>query len=121
MLIKQKSLFMTERAQKYLSDILRAIDLISSFLEDINSFAEYESDYKTQSAVERQLGIVGEAVNQFRKECPNNELGYTKEIVGFRNRIIHSYDSVDNSMVWVIVMKYLPLLKDEIGSMGLKL
>ncbi len=103
-----------ERAQKYLSDILIAIDLIDSFVDGINSFSEYEADLKTQSAVERQLGIIGEAVNQYRKEHPEDELGNSKQIVGFRNRIFHSYDSVDNSIVWVILKKYLVPLKAEI-------
>lgn len=107
---------MTERAQKYLSDILFAIDLIDSFVEGIDSFQDYDNDYKTQSAVERQLGIIGEAVNQYRKECPDDELGNTKQIVGYRNRIIHSYDSVDNSIVWVIMKKYLWPLKAEIQT-----
>ena len=59
---------------KYLSDILRAIDLIDSFIADIESFEQYQLDFKTQSAVERQLGIVGEAVNKFKQDCPDEVL-----------------------------------------------
>ncbi len=102
---------MTEKGKKYLSDILRAIELIESFVVDVNSFDEYQKDYKTQSAVERQLGIIGEAVNKFRHHCPEEDLENTKQIVGFRNRIIHAYDSIDNSIVWVIIKKYLQTLK----------
>ena len=58
---------MTERGKKYLSDIQLAIELIESFIQDIDSFEEYSSDLKTQSAVERQLGIIGEAVNRFKQ------------------------------------------------------
>ena len=43
---------MTDRGIKYLSDILRAIELIDLFLSDINTFENYQSDLKTQSAVE---------------------------------------------------------------------
>jgi uncharacterized protein with HEPN domain len=53
---------MTERGRKYLSDIQLAIELIESFVEGIDSFDNYSQDLKTQSAVERQLGIIGEAV-----------------------------------------------------------
>lgn len=56
---------MTERGRKYLSDILRAIELIESFIKDIESFDQYQKDFKTQSAIERQLGIIGEAANRF--------------------------------------------------------
>ena len=90
---------MTERGRKYLSDIQIAIELIESFTKDIDSFEAYTTDLKTQSAVERQLGIIGEAVNKFRQECPDEILNNTDQIVGFRNRIIHAYDSIDNSIV----------------------
>lgn len=105
-----------EKGKKYLSDILRAINLIDNFLSDINSFEDYSFDEKTQSAVERQLGIIGEAVNQFNKLYPQKTLKYSKVIVGFRNRIIHAYDSIDNSIVWVITKKYLSPLKIEVKT-----
>jgi len=56
---------MMEKGKKYLSDILRAIELIEGFTESVADFEAYTSDLKTQSAVERQLGIIGEAVNNF--------------------------------------------------------
>ncbi len=105
---------MTEQGRKYLVDILQAIELVNSFLEGIDSFGQYEVDLKTQSAIERQLGIIGEAVNKFQKECPGEKLENTHHIVGFRNRIIHAYDSIDNSIVWVIIKKHLTPLKQEI-------
>ncbi len=48
---------MTDQANKYLTDILQAINLIESFTSDITNYDQYISDLKTQSAVERQLGI----------------------------------------------------------------
>ena len=105
---------MTERGRKYLSDIQLAIELIESFVVDIDSFDIYSQDLKTQSAVERQLGIIGEAVNKFKQECPGETLENTQQIIGFRNRIIHAYDSIDNSIVWVILKKYLSPLKEEV-------
>ena len=104
---------MTERGRKYLSDVLRAIELIRSFTSEIENFEKYQIDYKTQSAVERQLGIIGEAVNKFKQECPNEILENTKQIVGFRNRLIHAYDSIDNSIVWVIIKRYLTPLEES--------
>lgn len=105
---------MTERGRKYLSDIQLAIELIESFVEGIDSFDNYSQDLKTQSAVERQLGIIGEAVNKFKQECPEETLENAQQIIGFRNRIIHAYDSIDNSIVWVILKKYLNPLKEEV-------
>ena len=104
---------MTEKGQKYLADIVRAIELIQQFTESIENYSEYVSDLKTQSAVERQLGIIGEAVNKFEISCPDISLENARKIVGFRNRIIHAYDSIDNSIVWVIIQKYLEPLHNE--------
>lgn len=56
---------MTDQDRKYLSDILQSIELIESFTMDIKDFNIYLTDLKTQSAVERQLGILGEAVTKF--------------------------------------------------------
>lgn len=105
---------MTERERKYLSDILIAIELIDDFVGEITNFADYQADYKTKSAVERQLGIIGEAVNQFRRENSVIELSHLRQVVNFRNRLIHSYNSVDDSIVWTIVKRHLPILKAEV-------
>jgi uncharacterized protein with HEPN domain len=105
---------MTEQAKKYLSDILIAIELIESFTEGINDFYVYQEDEKTKSAVERQRSIVGEAVNKFRKEEIDYQLTHTQQIVAFRNRIVHVYDSVDDSIVWAILKNHLPTLKSEV-------
>jgi len=107
---------MTEKGKKYLSDILRAIELIEQFTSPINSFDEYSSDIKTQSAVERQLAIIGEAVNKFDKLFPEQPINNAARIVGFRNRLIHAYDAIDSSMVWAILKKHISPLKDEIES-----
>ena len=106
---------MTEKAKKYLSDILQAIELINEFSTEVPSFSAYQKDLKSKSAIERQLGIIGEAVNQFRKE-EEIALSHARQMVDFRNRLIHSYDNVDDSIVWVIVKKYLPPLRDEISA-----
>lgn len=105
---------MMEKGLKYLSDILRAIELIDDFTSSIASYNEYVADLKTQSAVERQLGIIGEAVNKFDSIYPDISLENAKKIVEFRNRLIHAYDAVDTSIVWVIIKKHLFPLKEEV-------
>ncbi len=104
---------MTEKSSKYLSDILMAIALIEEFLSGID-FTAYEKDRKTQSAVERQFSIIGEALNQFRKSEPSITVVNDKQIVAFRNRLVHAYDSLDNSIIWAIVNRHLAPLKIEV-------
>ena len=91
---------MTEQGKKYLSDILRAIELIEQFTTTTPNYNDYSMDLKTQSAVERQLGIIGEAINNFDKLLPELTLENARKIVGFLNRLIHIYDAVDSSIIW---------------------
>lgn len=108
---------MTEKGSKYLSDILLAIDLIDEFTNGISDFNVYDKDRKTQSAVERQLAIIGEALNQFKKLEPKIDVENDKQIIAFRNRLVHAYDSLDNSIVWAIMSKHLKPLKLEVESL----
>jgi uncharacterized protein with HEPN domain len=108
---------MTEKSTKYLSDILMAIELIEEFIVDDKDFTLYDNDRKTQSAVERQLAIIGEALNQFKKLEPEVKIENDKQIISFRNRLVHAYDSLDNSMIWVIISRHLTPLKIEIQTL----
>lgn len=108
---------MTEKSKKYLSDVLMAIELIEEFTVDYKDFSLYDQDRKTQSAVERQLAIVGEALNQFKKLEPQILIENDKQIISFRNRLVHAYDSLDNSMIWVIINKHIYPLKIEIQKL----
>jgi uncharacterized protein with HEPN domain len=104
---------MTLQGQKYLFDIKRAIELIEEFVRDTPNFTAYQADLKTRSAVERQLGIIGEAVNHLRRVEPDAKLPNTKQMVDFRNRLIHSYDNVNDTIVWAIIHNHLPALKAD--------
>lgn len=108
---------MTEKSKKYLFDILMAINLIEKFTVDITDFNLYQNDLKTQSAVERQLAIIGEALNQLKKNEPDLEIENDKQIIGFRNRLVHAYNSIDNSIVWAIINRHLKKLKKEIQAL----
>jgi uncharacterized protein with HEPN domain len=108
---------MTEKSLKYLNDVLLAIILIEDFTKDISDFVKYDQDLKTQSAVERQLVIIGEALNHFKKTDSTIQIENDKQIISFRNRLVHAYDSIDNSIVWVIISKHLKPLKIEIEKL----
>jgi uncharacterized protein with HEPN domain len=108
---------MTEKSKKYLYDILLAIELIEEFMIDNNDFLLYEKDRKTQSAVERQLVIIGEALSQFKKQEPGIKIENDIEIISFRNRLVHAYDSLDNSIIWAILSRHLNPLKIEIKNL----
>lgn len=65
-----------------------------------------------RSACERQLEIIGEAMTRLRDSHPAvfERISNGRSIIGFRNRLIHGYDTVDEEIVWdVIQTKLLPL------------
>ena len=108
---------MTDKGKKYLSDILMAIDLIEEFTIGVKDFNVYDADKKTQSAVERQLAIIGEALNHFRRVEPEIQIENDKQIVAFRNRLVHAYDNLDNSIIWAILSRHISPLKTEIEKL----
>lgn len=40
-----------------------------------------------------------------------------KNIIGTRNRIIHAYDNISDDVIWTIVVRELPLLKQQIDNL----
>jgi len=65
--------------------------------------------------VERELEIIGEATNRILKIDGSIAISNARRIVDLRNRVIHAYDAVDDVIVWSIVVKSLPGLKQEIN------
>jgi uncharacterized protein with HEPN domain len=102
-----------DRKAKLYFDIITSINLIEEFLGSINLFDEYSVDRKTQSAIERQLTIVGEAVKRIKDIDPNEHIEYRNEIIGFRNILVHGYDVIEDGTVWLIIKDYLNPLKQE--------
>ena len=67
------------------------------------------TDSKTQSAVIRQLEIIGEAVKNLSKAMTDRETGVPwRQIAGARDRLIHAYFNVDIDAVWSMVEQDLP-------------
>ncbi|WP_197076652.1 HepT-like ribonuclease domain-containing protein [Hymenobacter terrenus] len=53
-------------------------------------------------------------MNHLRQIEPGAELANTKQMIDFRNRLIHSYDNVNDTIVWAIVHNHLPALKADV-------
>ena len=98
----------------WLYDMLNAINEIESFLNDRpKEFQLYKSDLRTKRAVERNIEIIGEAMNRILKKDNTIQISNSRKIVDVRNRIIHGYDSVSDEIMWAIVIKQLPTLQSE--------
>jgi uncharacterized protein with HEPN domain len=109
---------MDNKINTWLYDILKSIEEIESYFENKPlNYLEYQKDIKTKRAVERNLEIIGEAVNRILKEKPDFKIENSRNIIGTRNRIIHSCDNVADDLIWSIVVNSLPKLKNEIQAL----
>jgi uncharacterized protein with HEPN domain len=83
------------------------------------SFDDYESDEMLRSAVERQLEIIGEALNQLSKTSPElaSRVPELPRIVAFRNILIHSYALIDDAIVWQVLTEKLPALEKALREL----
>jgi uncharacterized protein with HEPN domain len=83
------------------------------------SFADFGGDIVLRSAVERQFEIVGEALAQLARL----DLGMAakvpdlREIVAFRNVLIHGYAVIDPARVWRVVEDNLPQLRRVLAAL----
>ncbi|TKB96361.1 HepT-like ribonuclease domain-containing protein [Pedobacter cryophilus] len=99
----------------WLYDMLNAIDEIDSFfLNQPKIFKNYQADIRTKRAVERNVEIIGEAMNRILKKDSLILISNSRKLVDVRNRIIHGYDSVSDDVIWGLVIKHIPQLKIEI-------
>jgi uncharacterized protein with HEPN domain len=106
---------MNEKVLKCLYDIKIAIEEIDSFFnEQTFKFSYYSTNLLIKRAVERNLEIIGEAMNRILREEPNFPIENAYRIVGLRNQIIHGYDMVSDENIWAISINQLPKLKIEI-------
>ena len=105
------------RIKTWLLDILQSIDEINIFLGDQKDFLAYKADLKTKKAIERNIEIIGEAVNRIFKVDDNFKLNNAKNIIGTRNRIIHSYDNISDEVIWTIISRELKELKTQVEDL----
>ena len=109
---------MSNKIKKNLIDILHSAEEIMEFVGKMD-FVDYAQSKVTQRAVERNFEIIGEALNRIRKIDEDSMALITEyyRIIGFRNILIHGYDTVDEMIVWDAVENHLPLLKTEVESL----
>jgi uncharacterized protein with HEPN domain len=108
---------MRDEINKYLTDIINSIEGIDIHLGHKRDFSFYSSNVTVKRAVERELEIIGEAVSRILKTDSNFPISYARTIVDLRNRVIHAYDAIDDNLMWRIIIKDIPILKEEIENL----
>jgi uncharacterized protein with HEPN domain len=105
-------------ARTYLYDIQQAAALVAQFTAG-RTFDNYLDDIMLRSAVERQFEIIGEAMTQLFKLDAGLAIrisGY-RDIIAFRNILIHGYAGINHRLVWGVVETGLPVLRREVDGL----
>lgn len=109
---------MPHSERKLLIDLKTACQEIILYTSKMD-FEEFKSDRVIQLAIERELEIIGEALNRLSKmnerRLELNIPEYTK-IIGLRNIISHGYDIVDPEIIWDTIIHKVPDLMKKVDN-----
>jgi uncharacterized protein with HEPN domain len=99
-------------------DAREAADVILAITAG-KTFADFEQDIVLRSAVERQFEIIGEALAQLARidVTTAEKVPDLREIVAFRNLLIHGYALIDRARVWRVVHENLPQLRTTLAEL----
>jgi len=101
---------MQTRELSYLRDMLNAAKLAQNFTMDMD-LESFQADLMCQSAVTRQLEIIGEAARRISTKSQTEISAIPwRQIIGMRNRIVHEYDRLNVERIWQTVQNFLPTL-----------
>ena len=100
---------MRRDAKSFLWDATEAANAIAAMTEG-KTFADFDGDIVLRSAVERQFEILGEALGRLARLDPllAAQIPDLRQVVAFRNILIHGYATINRSRVWQTVQDDLP-------------
>lgn len=100
---------------KYILDLEQLIGELEDVVQICESdYLKFSTNFMAIRAAERNLELIGEVVRQMQKISPMVPIKHAKEIIGMRNLLAHSYDNIDPTVLWKILLNKLPDLKEEI-------
>ncbi len=109
---------MDRDGRAYLWNMREAADLVCVFMGRA-TLESYLGDVLLRSAIERQLQNLGESLVQLAKADPTlaTRIPEHREVIGFRNVLVHGYTQLNNTRVWEAVNEKLPALRAAIDAL----
>ncbi len=108
---------MPQRDPSHIADIHQAAKQIQLFLEGVDK-EQFDGSSLIQSAVIRQIEIIGEAVKRL---SPSFRAAHTdipwRQMAGMRDHLIHAYDHVDIDEVWNAAQSDIPAIISRIAPL----
>jgi uncharacterized protein with HEPN domain len=107
-----------ERVLKALEDVQDCASFVVAAAEG-KDLSYYRRERLFRQAVERNLEIIGEAIGRISRYDAEtaSRISEHRRIVAFRNRFIHGYDLLDDSLVWESVKTEVPVLLSEVEGL----
>jgi uncharacterized protein with HEPN domain len=109
---------MHPKSAKLLEDIRDAASFVRQSVAGLG-LQEYEANRLLRQGVERNVEIIGEALNRLAQvdDDTAGRVGPVTQIKAFRNILVHAYDSIDHQIVWDVIQNKLPLLLTNVEQL----
>ena len=109
---------MQPQSPKLLEDIRDA----AAFIREVatgKSLTEYGADRLLRQAIERNFEIIGEAIKRLAQHDAETaaRIADYRQIIAFRNVLIHGYDLVDHALVWSTIDGQIPTLLRDVEAL----
>lgn len=100
----------------FVIDMLLSIDRINRYSSSLATVNDFICDETAFNVILRDLALIGEAMNHIlqAKKLKNLIKPAWREIVAFRNIVIHEYFGVSYSEVFEIIKEEVPKLEKEL-------
>ena len=97
----------------FVEHIIESITNIEAFIKNVAKGYFFKNKEK-QSAVIRQIEVIGEAAKNLPKEFTGKhpEIPW-KDVIGMRDKLIHHYFGINLEVVWETVKTEIPILKEQ--------
>lgn len=107
---------MERETAKYLVDVQDAAAALSRFVAN-RTRDDYLQDELLRSGVQWQFAVIGEAISQLAKIDHHTAERITdyRQIISFRNILIHGYGEVNDQAVWLRIEQHLPTLIRDVS------
>jgi uncharacterized protein with HEPN domain len=109
---------MQPQSPKLLEDIRDAAAFIGEVTKG-KSLADYGADRLLRQAIERNFEIIGEAIKRLAQNDAETaaRIDDYRQIIAFRNVLIHGYDLVDHALVWSAIEGQIPILLRDVEAL----
>ena len=100
----------------FLDHILNSLKLLEKYTQNLK-YDDFVNNYEKQDSVVRRLEIMGEAIRNLPEEFLDKYPDIPwRDIMDFRNVLVHQYFDVNIKRVWETLQTDIPSLKKKMEA-----